>query len=91
MADGKFVTEALIESNEFLQEENSRLRNSNRMLRAVVSALRGVNTKLRASVEIAQQNDQIFKSFCQGDFDAPVLIPADAGLADAVNTVEPTV
>lgn len=87
----EFTVMALVESNEILREENDRLRNNNRVLRTVISALRSANAVLRQGVEIAKQNDDIFKSFCQGDFDAPVLVPADAGLAEVVNTVETSV
>lgn len=85
------VIAALVESNEILGEENGRLRNNNRVLRTVVSALRDTVTKLRESVAIAQQNDEIFKSFCQGDFDAPVSTPAQGGLPVGQSSVEPAV
>lgn len=74
------VIAALIEANEILVEENGRLRNNNRVLRTVISALRDTVTKMRESVAIAQQNDEIFKSLCQGDFDAPVSEPTPGGL-----------
>ena len=59
------VNEALLESNNLLQEEVSRVRNNNRMLRAVISALRQTNSELRRSVEIAVANDDAFKAMCQ--------------------------
>jgi len=88
-ADKDLVISALVESNDSLQEENVRLRNNNRVLRTVVGALRDSVTKLKESVLIAQQNDEIFKSYCQGNFDAPVSSGGDAGLADPTGTVEP--
>ena len=36
------------------------------------SALRAANESLRAQVELAKFNDETFKRFCQGEFDAPV-------------------
>lgn len=59
------INAALLESNEFLQEEVSRLRNNNRMLRAVISAQRKTADVLRGQVEIAVANDDAFKSMCQ--------------------------
>jgi hypothetical protein len=73
---------AVIESNEILQEEVSRLRNSNRICRAVIRALRATNESLRAQVELAKFNDETFKSFCQGDFDVPVAISDESGLLE---------
>lgn len=85
------IIAALVESNDLLVEENGRLRNNNRVLRAVVTALRKTVNQLREGVAIAQQNDEIFKSFCQGDFDAPVSSPAEGGLPKAGALVEPLV
>jgi len=59
------VVDALAESNEFLQEEVSRLRNNNRMLRSVISAQRKTATVLRDQVAIAAANDEAFKGICQ--------------------------
>lgn len=47
----------LEESNELLQEENSRLRNSNRILRTI-------NSQLRKQLMIQHENDEQFKAFC---------------------------
>jgi len=90
MSEETFTIEALLESNNILQEEVSRLRNSNRILRTVHSALRAANESLRAQVELAKFNDETFKSFCQGEFDAPVTEYAEGGLPTA-SVVEPLV
>lgn len=89
--DKGLLIESLMESIDILRTENDALRRSNKILRTVFRNLRAANDSLRRMVTIAQDNDETFKSFCQGDFDAPVSVPADAGLADAVNTVEPAV
>jgi hypothetical protein len=82
MSEEKQTIAALIESNDILQEEVSRLRNSNRILRTVHRALRAANESLRAQVELAEFNDNTFKSFCQGDFDVTVPNPSDDGLLE---------
>jgi hypothetical protein len=56
---------ALQESIEDLQDEVTRLRNTNRMLR-------GVNSKLRTQINIAHNNDEAFKAYCQVDITADV-------------------
>jgi len=81
------VVDALVESNEFLQEEVSRLRNNNRMLRTVISAQRKTATVLRDQVAIAAANDEAFKEMCS---DAPV-VQGESGLLDATDTVESTI
>lgn len=55
---------ALMEANEYLGEENSRLRNSNSILRKVVRSLRDTVSILRTANETAVANDEAFKSFC---------------------------
>ena len=74
------VIDALVESNEFLQEEVSRLRNNNRMLRTVISAQRKTATVLRDQVAIAAANDEAFKEMCS---DAPVENVQASGLLDS--------
>jgi DNA-binding ferritin-like protein len=74
--------EAVVESNEILQEENSRLRNSNRVLRQVVRALRATVTTMRTQVELAKENDDVFKAFCNGEFDVKGTDPSESGLLE---------
>ena len=91
MSEETFTIQALLESNNILQEEVSRLRNSNRILRTVHSALRAANESLRAQVSLAQFNDETFKRFCQGEFDAPVTEYAEGALPNASSVVDPLV
>jgi hypothetical protein len=86
--DKDLVISQLMESNTVLNEEVARVRDSNRILRAVNKALHSANASLRRIAEVAQQNDEMFKCLCQGDFDAPVS-GAEAGLAEASHEVEP--
>lgn len=51
---------------EILNEEIARVRNSNRILRVA-------NSSLRRQINIAHQNDEDFKSMCQGDIALDVL------------------
>ena len=88
--DKDLVIAALEESIDILQTENANLRNSNRILRMVFRTLREANESMRRSLEMAKANDEMFKSWCAGNFDAPV-VDGQAGLADAQQTVEPTV
>lgn len=74
---------SLLESIELLREEIQQVRVNNRILRRVHSALRSANTALRNKVELAEQNDELFKQFCNGDFDAEVTRPVEAGLAES--------
>ena len=69
MEEKQLTIEALIESNEILQEEVNRLRNTNRILRTVVHQLRTSLETARTQVAIAEKNDEIFKSYCLGSFD----------------------
>jgi hypothetical protein len=71
MSEETFTIESLIEANNILQDEVSRVRVSNRTLRTVFKALRAANESLRRQVEVAQANDDLFKRYCAGEFDAP--------------------
>jgi hypothetical protein len=82
MSEETFTIEAVMESNDILQEEVTRLRNSNRVLRAVVRALRASITTLRTQVELAKENDETFKAFCNGEFDVTVTDPSESGLLE---------
>ena len=91
MSEETFTIQALLESNNIWQEEVSKLRNSNRVLRTVFRSLRAANESLRAQVDLARFNDETFKAFCQGEFDAPVTEYAQGGLPTASSVVEPLV
>jgi hypothetical protein len=85
------VIDALTESNEELQREVLRLRNSNRILRTVHRALRRQLESLYNQQELARFNDDIFKRFCEGEFDAEVgpesdgVLPEDSGEVKSVD------
>lgn len=66
----EMTIESLLESNKTLQDEVAQLRNSNRILRTVHRALRAANESLRHQIELAKFNDEVFKRFCEGEFDA---------------------
>lgn len=83
MDERDLVIEGLQESNEILQQEVKRLRNSNRVLRAVIRALRSANESLHKQQEIALKNDEIFKAYCEGEFDAQTFHPTEGGLPQA--------
>lgn len=85
------VTDALVESNDTLQEEVTRLRETNAMLRRVNHALRRTLDSLRNQVAAAAENDDTFRRYCEGEFDAQVTEPRDAGLAEAGSKVEEAV
>lgn len=89
--DPKFMIESLIESNNILQEEVSRLRNSNRILRTVHRVLRETLKSKDRQLELAQFNDEVFKKFCNGEFDAPVVLLEEGGLPATRGTVESSV
>lgn len=55
---------ALEESVDLLTEENSRYRRSN-------SLLRRINSDLRQKLNTAHENDEAFKSMCQGEVPIP--------------------
>lgn len=88
--DKDAIIASLIESNDCLRDEVGLLRNNNRILRRVHSALRSANASLRQQLDLAAQNDEMFKKFCNGDFDAKVTTPAEGGLPEAGEQVEPT-
>lgn len=60
---------ALLEANDLLGEDNSRLRNSNTVLRNVLRKLRETIAIQKKQIEQSTFNDETFKSFCQGEFD----------------------
>ncbi len=81
--DEKDITiSALTESNDMLQEEVTRLRESNAMLRKVHRVLRQTLNSLHEQVENAKFNDEVFKSFCEGEFDAYVVGAMEGGLPE---------
>jgi FtsZ-binding cell division protein ZapB len=82
------VVDALVESNDLLQEEVTRLRETNTMLRRVNRALRRTLDSLRNQVAAAAENDETFKAFCAGEFDEQVIETEGAGLAESVSQVE---
>ena len=82
MSEETFTLEAALEANEILREDNNRLRNSNRVLRQVVRALRATITTLRTQVELAKENDDVFKAFCNGEFDVKGTDPSESGLLE---------
>ena len=82
------VIASLIESNDCLQEEVSRLRNSNRILRTVHKALRGQVSSLMRQIELAHFNDETFKAFCNGEFDSRLVSTEEAGLAESGKLVD---
>jgi hypothetical protein len=81
MSDGT-LTAALQESNDILQDEVSRLRETNVTLRTVIRTLRRTNESLRTQVANAIENDDTFKRFCEGDFDAEVVESGDDVLSE---------
>jgi FtsZ-binding cell division protein ZapB len=76
--------EAVIESNDILQDEVTRLRDTNGTLRVVIRTLRRTNESLRSQVEAAAENDDTFKRFCAGEFDA-VVGPEDGVLPESAD------
>ena len=80
--DPQQVIDSLIESNNILQGEVAQIRRSNRILRTVNSTLRKSIDSLRKQVAIAQDNDELFKQFCNGDFDVPSTQPDESGLLE---------
>lgn len=89
MEESKDVIQSLIESNDMLQDEVGRLRNSNRILRTVHRALREQVRSLQRQMELAHFNDEVFKSFCNGEFDARLASTEEGGLPDSGTLVEP--
>lgn len=82
------IIASLIESNDCLQEEVTRLRASNRILRTVHRVLRERVNSLMRQVELSQFNDETFKAFCNGEFDARLASTEEAGLAESGKLVE---
>ena len=81
----------LAESNDTLQEEVTRLRETNAMLRRVNNALRRTLDSLRNQVANAAENDDTFRRFCDGEFDAQVTESEGTGLVDSESQVEEAV
>lgn len=86
--DKDAIIASLMESVDCLREEIAVLRNNNRILRRVHSALRSANASLRQQLELAVQNDELFKKYCNGEFDAKVATPAEGGLPESGEQVE---
>lgn len=86
--DKDFVIAGLVESNNILQSEVAQVRRSNRILRTVNSALRKSIDSLRRTHELAVQNDEMFKRFCNGDFDVPSTQLDESGLLEPGSQVE---
>jgi hypothetical protein len=86
-----FALEAVVEANDLLQEEVTRLRASHKTLRSVIKALRTTLTTYRGLLEISKYNDELFKSLCEGAFDAPVALTGKGGLPETESGVESTV
>ena len=76
------VVDALIESNDILQTEVTRLRETNATLRRVNSAVRRANDIMRTALASAAENDEMFKSYCAGELDAPVASLPEGGLPE---------
>jgi hypothetical protein len=98
MSEETFTIESLIESNNILQTELTRLRASNRILRTVHRALRATLESQRAQLELASFNDDTFKRFCNGEFDHPGQFDAvvteqvaDGGLPEPTSQAEQSV
>jgi hypothetical protein len=85
---GEQIVDALVESNDMLQEEVTRLRETNTMLRRVNRALRRTLDSLRNQVANAAENDDTFRRYCEGEFDDQVIETEDAGLAESGSQVE---
>ena len=79
---------SLLESVDILREEVKQLRNSNRILRRVHSALRSANESLRLQVQNATFNDDTFRRFCFGEFDAEGLNAGKGGLPEPESQVK---
>ena len=63
---------SLLEAIEYLQEDLSRHRRSNKLLRII-------NSSLRQRLDIAHQNDEEFKKFCNSDI---VVIDIESNVAE---------
>jgi FtsZ-binding cell division protein ZapB len=91
MSEENQVVDALVESNDLLQEEVTRLRETNAMLRRVNHALRRTLDSLRNQVAAATENDDTFRRYCEGEFDAQVTESEGTGLVDSESQVEEAV
>lgn len=80
------VIASLIEANDILQLEVTRLRDTARILRRVHSALRATITSQQRQLEIATFNDNAFKELCE--FGATGTQTAEGGLPEASSVVE---
>ena len=65
------LIESLLDANSTLNEELSRLRRSNQILRKVNQAIRSANESMRTQIESAQATDDVFRKWCEGEFDPP--------------------
>lgn len=79
VAQGRAV-QVLGEANDSLSEQISQLKNTNRILRTINSALRTKLTSLMEQLELAKQNDEMFKAFCNIEIGASVLSESEGGL-----------
>lgn len=77
------IIASLLESNQTLRDEVNQLRNSNRVLRQVHRVLRSANESLRRQIDTASFNDDTFKKFCEGEFDAKGTTLVDGGLPES--------
>lgn len=82
MSEETLTIEALIESNEILLEECSRLRTNNKILRTSVRMLRDSVKSLRNQIALAQFNDETFKSLCSGEFSPEGLSGVSVAITD---------
>jgi len=80
--EGYLAIGALQESNDMLQDEVTRLRETNATLRTVVRSLRRTLESLRTQVASAAENDETFKAYCNGEFDADVVTPEEGVLPE---------
>ncbi len=83
--EDNLVIDALKEGNDSLQEEVTRLRDTNATLRTVVRTLRRTLESLRAQVAAAAENDETFKAYCNGEFDADVVTPEEGVLPETAD------
>ena len=82
MSEGIQAASALLEANDILQDEVTWLRETNSTLRTVIRTLRRTNESLRMQISNAAENDDTFKRFCSGDFDAEVVETMEGGLPE---------
>jgi FtsZ-binding cell division protein ZapB len=89
MSEETQAVDALVESNDLLQEEVTRLRETNSMLRRVNHALRRTLESLRNQVAAAAENDETFKAYCAGEFDDQVIETEDADICCQISAAPP--